>query len=1206
MRLRAPLQNRRNARSPALQCRRSAHREQPARSGTSELLLHPSAILQCPALIRRALHSLAVQVVSLPWCRFAGTVIEAQLAVDAECPRSTSASDGCEIMNGRSVSAATRLENLSKERQELVKLLCERRIRDAAVIAPRPRVSGSPMPTSWGQQRLWFIDQLAGGSAGYTVLLAMRLQGELDQGALQDAFAAIVRRHEVLRTVFESVDGEPTQRILPQGSLPLWFVDLSGQDRDSREAQIRCHQMEEAHTDFDLRLGPLVRGRLLRLGSEEHVLLVTMHHIIADGWSKGVFVRELAEFYRAHKERGEVSLGSLPIQYADYAEWQRQQMRPGVADKQLTYWREQLEGAPPQLELPTDRPRPASRTNRGETVPVVIDAALATKLRGLAQRYDMTLFMVLLAGWAALLSRLSGQDDVSIGTPVANRQRPEVEGLIGLFVNTLVLRIGVRPDLSLKDLLYCVKEVTLGAYDHQDVPFEKVVEALQPNRSLSRSPLFQVMFVLHNWPNAQLRLPGLTATMEGVVDEPAILDLWVALEERGDEIVGGINYALDLFDRETIMHWSECFIELLDGMAQEKYGTIGELPVLSEEQQRLLVESFNATDAVYPREKLIHELVEEQAVRTPQAAAIRCKERLLTYADMNGRANKLARCLRDLGVGPGDLVALCVGRGVDMVVGLLAILKTGAAYVPLDPDFPKERIGYMLEDAAPKVLLTQSRLQDGFPNSKTHLISLDSDWDGDVQSTDNILDSHLRFSRLAYVIYTSGSTGRPKGVMVEHVGVVNLLTSMRRATGIEAGDRLLAVTTPAFDIAALELFMPLICGACVVIATRDETMDPAGLAKVIEESDITLMQATPATWRMLIESGWGGSGSLRALCGGEALASVLASQLVEKVRELWNVYGPTETTIWSTFYKVDRLEDIESVSSLPIGRPIANTRIHVLDEHHQLVPVGVRGEIYIGGSGVARGYLNRPELTAERFIPDPFSTDDSARLYRTGDIGKWRSDGTIEYLGRNDQQIKLRGFRVELGEIETLLQRHPRVRQAVVVVHTDPAGDQKLVAYVSQRDENTASADELRTYLSAILPGYMVPGAFVVVERLPLTPNGKVDRRALPLPDPGAYAVAKYDPPQGEVEQTLAIIWQELLGVQRVGRQDNFFELGGHSLIGMKLIARIAEQLAVRLVATSVFQYPTVSQLAGVVEGLRLLGDGPTCSRETAVEEGII
>jgi len=1110
-------------------------------------------------------------------------------------------------MNGRSASAATRLENLSKERKELVKLLRERRVRDAAVIGSRPRVSGSPVATSWSQQRLWFIDQLAGGSAGYTVLLAMRLHGALDQGALQEAFAAIVRRHEVLRTVFESVDGEPTQRILPQGKLPLQFIDICGQDRESRETQIRRHQMEEAHTAFDLRLGPLVRGRLLRVGREEHVLLVTMHHIIADGWSKGVFVRELAEFYRARKEQRDISLDSLPIQYADYAEWQREQMLPGAAaDKQLTYWREQLEGAPPQLELPTDRPRPAVQTNRGETVPVVIDAVLAAKLRGLAQRYDMTLFMVLLAGWAALLSRLSGQDEVSVGTPVANRQRPEVEGLIGLFVNTLVLRVGVRPDMSLQNLLCCVRDVTLGAYDHQDVPFEKVVEVLQPSRSLSRSPLFQVMFVLHNWPNAQLRFPGLTATMEGVVDEPAILDLWVALEERGDEIVGGINYAVDLFDRETIMRWSECFIELLNDMAHEKYRTMGEMSIMPGGQRRLLVESFNATSVAYPREKLIHALVEEQAARTPQATAIQCGGQFLTYADMNERANKLARCMRDLGVGPNDLVALCVERSTDMVAGLLAILKVGAAYVPLDPDFPEERIGYMLEDAAPKVLLTQSRLKDGFPNSRAQLILLDSEWDSGVQSTENIPDSHRRFSRLAYVIYTSGSTGRPKGVMVEHAGVVNLLTSMRRTTGIEAGDRLLAVTTPAFDIAALELFMPLICGACVVIATRHETMDPAGLANVIEGFGITLMQATPATWRMLIESGWSGSGSLKALCGGEALPSVLARQLVPKVRELWNVYGPTETTIWSTVYKVDQLEDFESVSSLPIGWPIANTQVHVLDERHQLVPVGVRGEIYIGGSGVARGYLNRPELTAERFIPDPFSTDGSDRLYRTGDIGRRRSDGTIEYLGRNDQQIKLRGFRIELGEIETLLQHHPHVQQAVVVVRTDPAGDQKLVAYVRQRDQNTASADELRTYLSATLPGYMVPSAFVMIERLPLTPNGKVDRRALPPPGPGAYAVAQYDPPQGEVEETLAAIWQELLGVRRVGRQDNFFELGGHSLIGMKLIARIAERLAVRLVATSVFQYPTVSQLAGVVEGLRLMGDGQTCSREAGMEEGII
>jgi amino acid adenylation domain-containing protein/thioester reductase-like protein len=902
----------------------------------------------------------------------------------------------------------------------------------------------------------------------------------------------------------------------------------------------------------------LIRGRLLRLATDQHVLLLTMHHIISDAWSIGVLTRELAELYSGH------SLPSLPIQYADYVAWQRQASQQEPIENQLAYWRERLAGLPPEIELPTDQPRTAAQSHRGASVALVLDADLTANLRQLAHRYELTLYMVLCAAWAILLSRLSGRDDIAIGTQVANRPRPELEALVGVFSNTLVLRIGVSADSRIDGLLKHVKEVTLGAYDHQEVPFDRVVEALRPQRSLARNPLFQAMFILQNTPRGDLRLPQLTLTLEDGVADHATVDLLLLLEERGEEIRGTLDYAVELFDRATVERWRACFIEILRGIARDQQTCVGDLEILAQSERRYILEQLNATQVPFPRGKLIHELFEEQVARTPNAPALFFEGQSLTYTQLNVQADRLARHLVARGVGPDRLVGLRVERSPEMIVGLLGILKAGGAYLPLDPALPPERLDYMLKDAAPSVLLTQA----------------------EIRALPNILDpiphaSRLTSRNLAYVIYTSGSTGAPKGVMVEHESVVNFLSSMRTQPGIEGSDTLLAVTTLSFDIAGLEIFLPLLHGAKVVLATREAAQDAQRLLRMLDEHAVTLMQATPATWRLLIDAGWPGHSKLKALCGGEALSTDLAGQLRSRVHALWNLYGPTETTIWSCAHQIET-PSRSSVES--IGGPVANTRIYILDAALRPVPIGVTGEIFIAGAGLARGYLNRPELTAQRFLTDPFS---AGRMYRTGDLGRWRSDGTLSYSGRNDAQVKIRGFRIETGEIEARLRQHPQVKEAVVLAREDAPGERRLVAYVvADLPDNLALIPQLRADLREWLPDYMIPAAWKILSELPLTPSGKVDRNALPAPGSRAVEPSRLVAPQTDLERTLAKIWCQVLNVDAVGLHDNFFDLGGHSLLVLRAVFRINQSLNSHLTGADLYKSPTLAELARrVLEG---------------------
>ncbi|HEY6253916.1 MAG TPA: amino acid adenylation domain-containing protein, partial [Candidatus Angelobacter sp.] len=1050
------------------------------------------------------------------------------------------------------------------------------------------------LPLSFAQQRLWFLAQLEPESAAYNIPIALRLCGDLDGSALRRSLDALFVRHESLRSIFVVVDGQPHVELLPaETGLSLLEEDLRG----VKGAWERVKQLsrEEAWGAFDLARGPLIRACLIQLEEQEYVFLLTQHHIVSDQWSMGIFVREIGELYRAFSQGRPDPLAPLSIQYPDYAAWQRQWLSGERTQKQSDYWRETLADAPTLLDLPTDRLRPPQQSFAGSGMPIHIDRELTRGLKELSSRYDATLFMTLLSAWAAVLSRLSGQEDLVIGVPTANRGRPETEGLIGFFVNTLALRVELRNEPSVAELLGRVRATALAAQDNQDLPFEQVVEIVQPPRRLNHTPLFQVMFLWQNNEKAFPKLPRVAVEPAGISYGAVRFDLEMALYEQGDTIVGSLDYATALFDEATIRRHSGYLITMLKAMVADSEQRLADIELLASEERMLLLEKWNATEAEYPEDTCIHELFEEQVRRTPEATALVYEEQSLSYEELNQQANQLAHYLIGLGVKPDNRVAICVERSLGMVIGLMGILKAGGAYVPLDPAYPSQRLREILADAEPKLVLSDSvgcEVLGEAVLAEKMVVDMDQTrpaWAGMPATNPDAKVLGLTAQHPAYVIYTSGSTGKPKGVIITHDCVVNFLISMSVAPGITEQDRLLAVTSISFDIAGLELYLPLSQGARIVIASRGDSADPKVLQSLLARHKISVMQATPATWRALLDSGWNGSADLKMLCGGEALAADLSLRLREQGQSLWNMYGPTETTIWSSCLQVQTPD--KQFSSEPIGRPIGNTRIYVLDGHDQPVPLGAIGEIYIGGAGVARGYLDRVELTAERFVPEAFSDVLGERMYKTGDLGRYLPDGNIEFLGRNDYQVKIRGYRIELGEIEARLAEHEWVREAVVVVREDGNGEKRLVAYVVpvQGNEENDSPQQsaqlagiLRSHLAGCLPEYMVPAAFVQLKELPLTVNGKLDRRALPAPEGDAYARPSYEAPQTEMEQILAEVWQELLGVERVGRHDNFFELGGHSLLVVHLIQRL-RRLQLQVGVRTLFATPVLSDLASVL-----------------------
>ena len=1048
-----------------------------------------------------------------------------------------------------------------------------------------------PLPLSFSQERMWFIHQLQPDSSAYNIGALTRLVGNLDLAAFERSFAEIARRHEDLRTTFDVLDGQPVQVIAAEPNWHVDVIDLQGLPESDRDVEAMRLVRAEARRSFDLRRGPLLRLMLYRLNQDTHLLFVVMHHIISDAWSMGILTRELMTLYNALVANQPATLSALEIQYADFAAWQRQRLTGETLASQIDYWRNKLAGVA-VIDLPTDRPRPTLQSQRGAMQSIDLPASLVDGLHQLDQKNGVTLFMTTLAAFQVLVQRYTGQTDVAIGVPIANRHQLAIENLIGTFVNTLVLRTDLAGDPTFDDVLDRVRNTALEAFAHQDLSFAQLVAELQPERDTSHNPLFQIMFNVINVPTPTPRLTGLDVTYLEVDRGGAQFDLSCTVIDVPDLQRVTLSYNTDLFNDDTGARFLQHYRILLDSIVAQPDLHISDLPILIEAERQQLLWNWNNTTVDYPRDKCIHHLFEEQVERTPDAVAVisqslrqRTEERV-TYRDLNRRANQLAHYLAKLGVGPGTYVGISLERSVEMVVGLLGILKVGGAYVPLDPAFPRERLAFMLQDSQVPVLLTQQSLVRELPAHTARVVCLDADWEGIAREDAENSAGGATTADLAYILYTSGSTGKPKGVQIPHRALTNFLLSMQQEPGLTADDVLVSVTTLSFDIAGLELYLPLITGASVVVVSHEVAADGALLLKALDQYCATVMQATPATWRMLIDSGWMHTPNLKMLCGGEALPRDLADQILERGGTLWNMYGPTETTIWSSTYEVKR--DNEPIH---LGHPIANTQFYVLDARLQPTPIGVPGELYIGGDGVAVGYLNRPDLTAERFLDNPFiassNRNSAERIYKTGDLARYRANGTIEFLGRADFQVKVRGFRIELGDIEAALLQHDQVRQAVAIAREDRPGDKRLIGYVIPESDTAPTASELRAFLKERLPDYMVPTAFVILDKFPLTPNGKVDRRALPKPEEAATELRVYVAPRTALEEAVASIWVQVLKIERVSVLDNFFELGGHSLLATQIVARLRDKLQVELPLASIFEAPTVAELAERLDAIR-------------------
>ncbi len=1038
-----------------------------------------------------------------------------------------------------------------------------------------------PPPLSFSQQRLWFLDQFDPGSTAYSIPVVFKFEGEFQQDVLEKSINTIVRRHESLRTTFSvNSDNLPLQIIHPFSPVTLQVKDLMGLPQNEKEPAVFRLAREQSSIPFDLKKGPLFRTLLIRTAPQTHYLFINMHHTISDGWSTGVFTTELAALMEAFSTGKENPLPDLPVQYSDYAIWQRRSQGSESLRPQLEYWINKLSGRLPVLELPTNRPRPAFQTYKGETIQTFLPSNLTLRIKDICKQHQVTLFMVLLAAYNVLLHRYTGQEDLLVGTPIANRDQKNIEGLIGFFVNTIVIRNELSGNLRFIDFLDRVRQSSLEAFTNHELPFEHIVEALHPARDTSHSPIIQVMFILQNTPFRSIHFHNLEMRPFIIDSGASKYDLTLTVWESPDGTGCFFEYNTDLFDKSTIERMAGHYQVILESICDNIEMPVAQLQMLTAQEQTQILHQWNNTYRALPSEQTLQSLFEAQVQNTPDSVAVFFEQEQITYRQLDQRANQLAQYLRKLGIGPEALVGVNLNRSIDMVVALLGILKAGGAYVPLDPYFPADRLAYMLEDSGAKVLLTQESLAGKLGGEGVQMVCIDTDWPVITRESTEPLETSSTQENLAYVIYTSGSTGRPKGVQVLQRGVVNFLLSMQREPGITPEDVLLSVTTLSFDIFGLELYLPLISGAQLVLVSSAVAADGSRLAEALSTQNVTIMQATPTTWRLLIAAGWMGNARFKVLCGGEAFPPDLVAALLERSGSLWNMYGPTETTIWSTICQITTADEM-----VTIGRPIQNTSVYLLDAYGQPVPVGIPGELYIGGEGVARGYLNRPELTAERFLANPFSQpaqgiDWNTRFYRTGDLCRYLSDGRIEYLGRMDNQVKLRGFRIELGEIEANLSLHPTIDQAVVIAREDTPGDKRLIAYLTPKGI-PPSTTELRDYLHDKLPDYMIPSVFMVLQSLPLTPNGKVDRRALPVPEIGRPDLAtQFTAPSNEIERTLAGIWQAALKLDQVGIHDNFFELGGHSLLIVQVHHQVCQHFQTDLTIAQMFQYPTIQALA--------------------------
>jgi amino acid adenylation domain-containing protein len=1088
---------------------------------------------------------------------------------------------------------------IAERKAELLMFLRDQAFSAGFVPLPIPRrVSKDPGPLSFAQERLWFLEQLEPGSAVYNICRASRLTGQLNIAALEASLTEILCRHDILRSQIRVIDGRPMQLTTSAPESKLHFIDLRSLTGTDLDEEIRRQIRSEGERQLDFSAGLFLRALLLQISDDQHILVLTTHHIVSDAWSMGILTRELWTLYEAFAKGRPSPLEDLPIQYVDYAVWQREWLQGEVLETQLSYWRKQLENVS-LLNLPTDHARPAKQSFRGARQPISLPESLTKAVNELSRREGVTQFMTLLAAFQVLLHRHSGQEDVVVGSPIANRNRAEIEGLIGFFVNTLVLRVDLSGKPTFKQLLQRVRDVCLGAYARQDLPFEKLVQELQPERDLSHNPLFQVMFVLQNAPRHVPKLSELTVGRMDVDTSISNFDLTLGLAERDGKLIGFIEYCTDLFEHATIARMIGQLQTLLESIVTDPDQSIFILPLLTEAERHQLLVEWNDTKADYPKDSCIHDLFEAQVERIPDAIAVQFEGKRLTYRELISRANQLAHYLQGLGVGPEKLVGICVERSLEMVVGLLGILKAGGAYVPLDPSYPRERLRFILEDARLSVLLTQHRIiedgrwriEDGDSRSsildpqKMKVVCLDTVRETIAQESEQNPRSEVKSESLAYVIYTSGSTGQPKGVMIPHRAICNHVSWMQKAFPMNETDRVLQHASLCFDASVWEFFVSLSNGARLVLAHQGRHQDPAYLVSLMAEEKVTVLQSVPSLLQMLLEEDIECCTSLRhVFCGGEVLTCELLDRFSARLSaKLHNHYGPTETTIDATSWTCDAPNHQHSV---PIGRPIANTRVYILDSHLQPVPVGVPGELYIAGDGLARGYLHEPQLTAEKFVSNPFTRELGARLYKTGDLGRYLPNGNIEFLGRMDSQVKLRGYRIELGEIENVLVQHPGVRDSVVVAREETPGNKRLVAYMAPTKEHVPTISELRTYLAEKLPGYMVPAGYVMLDAIPFLPNGKVDRQALPpLGDNGPEANEAFVEPRTEVEKLVTQIWLEVLHVERIGVHDNFFDLGGHSLLAIQVISRAREIFPNGISLHSLFGAPTVAGLAAKIEG---------------------
>jgi len=1070
-----------------------------------------------------------------------------------------------------------RTEKLSLHKKALLEQRLKGVCRNEAEVNTIPkRIRNEPVPLSFSQRQMWVIDQLSPGNPAYNQPVGYRIKGNLKNDALEKSFNEIIMRHETLRTTLMVEDGQPVQLVHSDLAIQINPIDLSGLPDEEIEKRLPDLASEEAIRPFNLSQLPLIRVSLFKLRELEHILIINMHHAVADGWSLGILFDELDQFYRYFSSGNLFRPPQLSIQYGDYALWGRRSIPNESHQSQSHFWKNQLKGKLPTLELPCDKQRPAVQSFKGSNVFFNIPKPLTQKLQALGAKQGCTFFMVVLAAFQVILYRYSGAEDFVIGTPLSNRAMPELETMIGNFLNIVPLRADLSGNPTFRALLQRVREVTLDAFSNKDLPFEKVVENLQFERDPSRNPIFQVM--LQVLPATKMKMGELEISNFHFDLKFAQFDLSLHLYEEEGGYTARFEYCSDLFNADTIERLSLHFMKLLEEIAVNPDRSIYETSILTQGERRQILFDWNDTAADYPKDKCLHQIFEGIAAKGVHRVAAEFDGKTLTYGEVNERANRLANYLVKSGVTPESIVGIFVERSVDLLVGLLGILKTGAAYVPMDPLFPPDRLVYMMADAGISTLVAHEDLLKLLPQSDRKTVCIDTQWSEiekeDGSSPDVPADSKF----LAYTIYTSGSTGKPKGVMIEHRSVVNFLFSMQKELSFKEEDVLVAVTTISFDIAVLELFLPLITGAKVVIAGKNEVIDGNLLLELIERTGATALQATPATWKLMIEAGWGKAPNLKMMCGGEPLPRELANQMLERSGELWNMYGPTETTIWSSLQKIEPGDD-----PILIGPPIANTQFYVVDKELEPVPIGVAGELLIGGDGLARGYFNRPDLTAEKFIADHFRKDGS-RVYRTGDLARFRSNGIVEFLGRLDFQVKVRGFRIELGEIEHLLNQHNDIKEVVVVAQIDERQDVRLAAYIIPVDGKELNGSALRKYLAKKLPEYMVPSFFIEMDSFPLTPNAKIDRKAFPKPDTSLLkSERECVAPRDELEMQLAAIWQKALNVKRLGINDNFFELGGHSLLAAQVFARINKKIGMNLPLAILFQAPTIRQLGVLI-----------------------